>query len=128
VKKYRIWGSLLLAAFLLAACSAGGQEPKEPSALEKTVLIYATTNPEGIDRENILRFNDSHTGISIEVKDYSQTSSMGKTGWNRLVTDMITGNSPDIIDLGDGLPKSSITNTYARFITSNSCYYKRTYF
>ena len=78
---------LALAVCLLAACSAGGQEPKEPSALEKTVLIYATTNPEGIDRENILRFNDSHTGISIEVKDYSQTSSMGKpdgTVWSRI--------------------------------------------
>ena len=100
----RFWVFLLTAALAFTACSAGGQEPKEPSALEKTVLIYATTNPEGIDRENILRFNDSHTGISIEVKDYSQTSSMGKTGWNRLVTDMITGNSPDIIDLGDDLP------------------------
>lgn len=93
----------VLAALLLtltACVSAGGQEPLEQEP-EVTTLIYANlTEGEGIgpDREAIERFNKSHTDVQIEVRNYY--AGEGKSGKERLLTEMLAGDIPDIIDLG----------------------------
>ena len=93
----------VLAALLLTltACGdAGGQEPLEQEP-EVTTLIYANlTEGEGIgpDREAIERFNKSHTDVQIEVRNYY--AGEGKSGKERLLTEMLAGDIPDIIDLG----------------------------
>ena len=114
---------LLALAMLLAACSAGGQEPlpsqeqvpageQDPSAEQgpeqeidpnKEVLTYAVIRP-SFDREAVDKFNRSHDDVQIVVKDYYGSSvEEAVQGLERLRTEMAAGQVPDIIDLGSGL-------------------------
>ena len=80
---------------VLPACGAGGENPGV------TTLIYANlTELEGLgpDREWIDRFNRTHEDVRIEVRDYFDEN--GKSGRERLLTEMMAGEVPDIIDLG----------------------------
>lgn len=84
----------LLSLFLaLTACGAGGSETV-------TVLTCATLHPDKIDRGAVDRFNRTHKDVHIEIIDYSaEDSSTGKSGKDRLFTEMAAGRVPDILDL-----------------------------
>lgn len=126
MKQHIRWRTFVLAVFLaletlLTACSAGGQKPppsQEPESApapgqeqeidpDKEVLIYARTLPAdgvyGIDREIIDKFNRTHDGVQIVVKDYygsEEGREQGREqGYERLRTEIATGQIPDIIDL-----------------------------
>lgn len=125
--KLRIkWKALVLflaiaAAGILAACSAGGQEPppsQEPAPApvpgqeqeidpDKEVLVYAQllgSNAVDAPRRDLIdRFNRSHDDVQIVVKDYSY-SETDDQGPDRLLVEMAAGQVPDIIDLGGPLP------------------------
>ena len=89
---------LALAVCLLAACSAGGQKESEV-----TTLIYANLTEGGVDRGAVSRFNESHQDVQIEVRDYfDDGDSSGRSGKERLLTEIGAGKIPDIIDLGRG--------------------------
>lgn len=80
---------------LLTACSHQAIDNRDWDA---NVLVYANLNPDGADREAIDRFNQMHLDVRIEVRDYSgQESSDAK---KQLLTEILTGKIPDIIDLG----------------------------
>lgn len=93
---------LLLTALLslvLAACAAGGENPApEPGV---TTLIYANLTEGGVDRQAVDRFNRTHEDVQIEVRDYfDDEDSSGRSGKDRLLTEIGAGKIPDIIDLG----------------------------
>ena len=76
----------------LPACGAGGESA--------AVLTCATLYPDKIDRGAVDRFNRRHTDVQIAVVDYSaEDSSNGKSGKDRLLTEMAAGRTPDILDL-----------------------------
>ena len=88
---------LLLDLLLLPACSAGGEKE------EVTTLIYANLTEGGVDRGAVSRFNESHQDVQIEVRDYfDDGDSSGRSGKERLLTEIGAGKIPDIIDLGRG--------------------------
>ena len=89
---------LALAVCLLAACSAGGEKESEV-----TTLIYANLTESGVDRGAVSRFNETHQDVQIEVRDYFDNGdSSGRSGKERLLTEIGAGKIPDIIDLGRG--------------------------
>ena len=126
MKLHLKWKAMMLflaiaAAGILAACSAGGQEPppsQEPAPApvpgqeqeidpDKEVLVFAQLSGSNADRsvrrDLIDRFNRSHDDVQIVVKDYSY-SETDDQGPDRLLVEMAAGQVPDIIDLGGPLP------------------------
>ena len=126
MKLHLKWKAMMLflaiaAAGILAACSAGGQEPppsQEPAPApvpgqeqeidpDKEVLVFAQLSGSNADRsvrrDVIDRFNRSHDDVQIVVKDYSY-SETDDQGPDRLLVEMAAGQVPDIIDLGGPLP------------------------
>ena len=117
----RLLGFLLAVIFLLSACSTGGQDPgPDPEPVHKTgpeadpepdpdvtTLVYGKLSESNPTEDKILAykvngFNKAHAGeVQIEVRDYTQLSEGGKLGATLFLTEMITGNGPDIIDLGE---------------------------
>ena len=116
------WKAMMLflaiaAAGILAACSAGGQEPppsQEPAPApapgqeqeidpDKEVLVFAqlseSNSERSVRRDVIDRFNRTHDDVQIVVKDYSDDQ-----GPDRLLVEMASGQVPDIIDRGGSLP------------------------
>lgn len=93
---------VLLMILVLTACKdADGEDPGV------TTLIYANLTEipgRGPDREAIDTFNRTHTDVQIEVRDYF--SDGDKSGRERLITEMMAGQVPDIIDLGYDREKS----------------------
>ncbi len=90
---------LLKCILILTACSAGGEDqdlhielPPEP---EEGVMIYAALNPvTGEVQSSIDRFNESHTDVQIEVRDYSD-----ENGPQRLLVELAAGRVPDIMEM-----------------------------
>ncbi len=126
MKLHLKWKAMMLflaiaAAGILAACSAGGQEPppsQEPAPApvpgqeqeidpDKEVLVFAqlsgSNSERSVRRDVIDRFNRSHDDVQIVVKDYSLTATDDQ-GPDRLLVEMAAGQVPDIIDLGGPLP------------------------
>ena len=91
--------SLAVFAFVLSACSAGGEDPAPES--DVTTLIYAKlSDKDGVDRTAISRFNRTHKDVQIEVRSYSILSENGRSGIDLLLTELAVGRVPDIIELG----------------------------
>ncbi|MBD5170354.1 MAG: hypothetical protein HDT20_09615 [Oscillibacter sp.] len=72
---------------------------------EKVTLTYATMSLGQQERNRIIEFNKTSTTHRIEVTDYSEyaTSEDYFAGRTRLNTEILTGNTPDIISVY-GLP------------------------
>ena len=73
---------------------------------EKEILRLAVLNLYPFTSEMVIRFNRSHSDVRIEVTDYSEYNdytSDDENDWNagvnRLQTEIIAGNAPDIIDI-----------------------------
>ncbi len=90
---------VLLLVLFLTACSAGGDNQRQKS--EITTLTYAVLNMQNIDREAVSDFNRSHKDVQIELKEYYTDDTSGKSAMDRLVVDIISGNCPDIFDMGN---------------------------
>lgn len=88
---------LLACALLLPAC--GGQKEVSP---EVTILTYAVLSEVASRRaqNEAVRFNRTHPNVQVEVVEYFDEN--GRTGKDRLFTEMVTGKIPDIISLGGG--------------------------
>lgn len=94
----RPWLLLLLAAvFLLPACSA---DEKEPEGTAPVRLTYAVLGEDAAieARAMVLRFNSSHQDVKVDLLEYVDEN--GRSAKDRLITEMLTGKIPDIIDLG----------------------------
>lgn len=77
--------------------------PVEEGALpERTVLTYATVNMTTDERTAILAFNNANPDYYIEVTDYAQfnTSEDWSAGRTRLITEVLAGNVPDLLNVG----------------------------
>ena len=84
-------GALVLTLLLLSACGTDQLPPET----EEGVLIYAALNPMTNDVQNsIKRFNNEHTDVQIEVRDYSDEG-----GIDRLLTELVLGRVPDIMEM-----------------------------
>ena len=90
----------LLSICVLTACSAGGED----LPADRNVLIYASFQPFGVEQDMELAievFNQTHTDVQIEAKDYWGNSfETAAQGREQLITEILTGRVPDIIDLG----------------------------
>ncbi len=90
MKRYG-WLLVLLAVLTLTACGER-QLPPEP---EEGVLIYAALNPVTNElTRSIERFNEAHSDVKIEIRDYSDEG-----GRERLQTELVLGQVPDIMEL-----------------------------
>lgn len=68
---------------------------------QKTVLTYATMYLDYMLRGEIIRFNKNNDTYRIEVKEYGNGDySAGQTQLN---SDIVSGNPPDLIDMGNGM-------------------------
>ncbi len=82
---------ILICALVLPACG-GDQRPPES---EDSVLTYAALNPVTSEvQKSVDRFNENHTDVQIEIRDYS-----GEGGLDRLRTELVLGQVPDIIEM-----------------------------
>lgn len=88
--------SLILIMHLAACASAGGKMHSQ----DGHTLVYANLSPSGPDREAIDEFNKTHTDVQIEVRDYCDEN--GEPNRTRLLAEVLSGNGPDIIDMGTG--------------------------
>lgn len=72
---------------------------------DRKVLTYATLYLDYEDRVRIIRFNKHNREYRIHIRDYSElnTQEDPQAGLNRLNTEMMSGNIPDILDL-ENLP------------------------
>ncbi|MDE7261967.1 MAG: extracellular solute-binding protein [Oscillospiraceae bacterium] len=70
---------------------------------EKTIFTYATTYLSQDERGRILDFNKTNQTYRIEVKDYSEyrTDDNYMAGVQKLNTEIIAGNVPDIINVSN---------------------------
>ena len=85
---------VLICAFILPACNAGGKNELLPES-ENGALIYAALNP--VTRELQARvdtFNAKYEDARIEIRDYSDEG-----GIERLRLELIAGQVPDIMEL-----------------------------
>lgn len=106
----------LLLAWTAAGCSTGGgqdSDSKAPTLAEERAsegadtLTYAVLAPQHVDREALESFNKSHTDVQIVVKEYSDAESR-----KRLLTEILAGQIPDIIDLHSGEGRESFQLPY----------------
>lgn len=96
----RAWGSGLSGSEETLAVLT----PTDRSALpERTVFTYATMYLGQDERNRIINFNRSSQTYRIEVKDYSEynTDDDYQAGIQKLNTEIIAGNVPDIINVSD---------------------------
>jgi len=95
---------LLLVMALSAAFTAcqTADDSAEGEEQEMTTLIYAALTEDGVDRRAVRQFNARHKKkkVRIEVRYYLDED--GWDGKSRLLTEMASGQLPDIIDLGKG--------------------------
>ncbi|MBD5152803.1 MAG: extracellular solute-binding protein [Oscillibacter sp.] len=91
---------LAVSLLLLAACgNAGGVGPD----WDENILVYAVMNPHHVDQAAVNRFNETHTDVQIEVRNYyDEDDPFGEKGKERLTTEILAGRIPDILDIGDG--------------------------
>ena len=78
---------------------------------ERKVLTYGTSYYDSGRRHSVEQFNRNSLTHRIHVIDYSEfnTSDDMSAGLLRLTTDIITGNSPDILDIW-GIPLQSLVS------------------
>lgn len=94
MKRTKLLCFFLILAAVLTACSVGSHGPSTDS----NILIYANLSVSGPDREAIDAFNRTHEDVQIEVRDYLDAEGNGDK--TRLLTEIISGKGPDIIDMG----------------------------
>lgn len=70
---------------------------------ERTVLTYATLQLKYEDRMRIIRFNKQSEKYRVEIRDYSELNTEGdpQAGLSRLNADILAGNIPDVLDMGE---------------------------
>lgn len=91
MKRCCVWGWMLLAAAVLGACSLTGTQGPD---WDENILVYASLSETETVQDQVKAFNKTHADVQIEVRDYSDEG-----GRDRLVTEILTGKVPDIIDL-----------------------------
>lgn len=100
-KRIRAALLLLLTALTLSACAAEEPPETEPEPDPGvTTLIYAKISKAGADQTAINRFNRTHDGVQIEIRNYYMLSENNKAGLDLLLTEITAGKIPDIIELG----------------------------
>lgn len=102
----------LLLAFLLllTACGSGNNVPEDGIIR----LTYAVLNEKAANeaRMEAKRFNTAHQDIKVEVKEYFNEN--GRQGRDRLLTEIMAGQMPDIIHLGDDLSYNNSEDTASK--------------
>lgn len=78
---------------------------------KKETITFATTDIGWEARDYIIKFNRKSTDSRIVIKDYSEfnTEEDGSAGKTKLITELLAGNVPDIIDLR-GLPYNQLAS------------------
>jgi len=97
----RAWGRLSGSSETLAVLTPTDRSTLPP----KTTFTYATMYLGQDERNRIVNFNRASQTYRIEVKDYSEynTEDDRSAGLQKLNTEIVAGNVPDIIDI-DNLP------------------------
>lgn len=76
-------------------------EKTEKSAVpEKTVLTYGEAFESTSTTEKIIKFNKLNDKYQVEIKSYGDESTDAETRKRRIQTDIISGEGPDIMDIG----------------------------
>ena len=95
MKKLIIAMLFMMVVVMLAGCGRG--QRRRPSDENVITLGTLAIHDETVyDAKKI--FEEKNPGCRVDIKEYS-----GKDGYERLMTELSTGNAPDIIDLS-GLP------------------------
>ena len=90
-KRLAFFLALPICALVLPACG-GDQRPPEP---EDGVLTYAALNPVTSEvQRSVDIFNESHTDVRIEIRDYSDEG-----GLDRFRIELALGRVPDIMEM-----------------------------
>lgn len=81
------------------------------SVPQKTILTFATQSLSYQARSAIIEFNRKSDAYRIELRDYSEynTQDDNSAGLTKLLTEIMAGNVPDILDL-QGLPVQKLAS------------------
>lgn len=95
-------GSGWPAAYSLARLTPAGED----ALAGRTVLTLATMGMDSETRTRVLEFNRTNGKYRIEVLDYSEFNTAGdnSAGLNKLNTEILAGNMPDLLDVSGGVP------------------------
>ncbi len=69
---------------------------------EKTVITYGCVYPSSLLCAQVVRFNKLNTQYHIELKQYTEGSMDINAAKDALRMDILSGNAPDILDIGAG--------------------------
>ena len=69
---------------------------------EKTVITYGCVYPSSLLCAQVVRFNKLNTQFRIELKQYTEGSMDINAAKDALRMDILSGNAPDILDIGAG--------------------------
>lgn len=110
VNSAKLQSFILLEDGRIAAFSAQSEEEgcevavltktKEGEIPEKTIITYGCAFPGSMLCSQIVRFNKISTQYHIELKQYGESSTDMEEIKNLIRTDLLSGNAPDIIDIG----------------------------
>ena len=75
---------------------------------EKKIMSLATMYLDYEMRKQVIDFNKKSQEYRIEVKEYMSASNDYEAGLTQLNTDIISGNTPDMVDLSNGSMKQYI--------------------
>lgn len=102
----KLWSLLLLAfLLLLPACSSNEKEQEEAGPVRLTYAVLGESAASEA-RAIVRRFNIKHQDVKVDLLEY--TDENGRSAKDRLITEMLTGKIPDIIDLGGGTASDTL--------------------
>lgn len=124
MKKRRIILALLLFTLLCSAC--GTAENQEAS--EGTTLVLADFENSSYLRQLAESYQETHGGITIEIKQYERSDQTEEDGVLLLQREIISGTGPDLINYGSGYTTSDIVGVYTEDLlprlTGQDAYYE----
>ena len=106
----RTFPLLLTFLLLLTACRSVNNVPEDGIIR----LTYAVLNEKAANeaRAEARQFNLSHQDIKVDVVEYFNEN--GRQGRDRLLTEIMAGQMPDIIHLGDDLSYNNSEDTASK--------------
>lgn len=103
-------GLLILAGLLVFLSACGGAEPAGTS--DEVTLVLADFDNSTYLRQLAEDYQQTHSGITIEIVPYERTDQTESDGIQRLQREIVSGTGPDLVNYGSGYATGDIAGGY----------------